>query len=242
MDDAAARMERRLQLPVLVGALLTIPAIVIEQSDVDGVVRTLGNVLNWVSWSIFFAEVILMLRVVEDRGRWLRDHPLELVIVLLTPPILPAGLEAARFFRLLRVLRLLRLALLARRMLSTEGIRDAAIFAVVTVLGGGAAFSAVERSQDLTTWDGVWWAITTVTTVGYGDIYPETVGDRIIGIVVMSVGIGFVAILTGAVAQRFLAEQRQESAELARVELRLDEVLARLDAMDARATGVEGDG
>jgi voltage-gated potassium channel len=56
-----------------------------------------------------------MLRVVDDRRQWLRDHPLEVAIVLLTPPFMPASLQAARLARLLRLLRLLRLGLLVRR-------------------------------------------------------------------------------------------------------------------------------
>jgi hypothetical protein len=51
----------------------------------------------------------------------------------------------------------------------------------------------------------VWWAIVTMTTVGYGDIRPETNAGRVIGIVVMLFGIGFLAVLTAAIAQRFIA-------------------------------------
>ena len=49
-----------------------------------------------------------MVYVVPDRGRWLREHPLDLAIVVLTPPFLPASLQALRVFRLLRLLRLVR--------------------------------------------------------------------------------------------------------------------------------------
>ncbi len=231
VDERARRVERRLEGPLLVAALLTIPAIAIEQSDVGEPWDTLAVVLNWTIWLAFVAEVVVMLRVVPDKGRWLRDHPLDLAIVLLTPPFLPASLQAARVFRLLRLLRLLRAATLARRLLSTEGVRDAAVLALLTVLGGGVAFASVEKAQNLSAWDGVWWAVTTVTTVGYGDLSPETDGGRIIAMVVMVVGIGFVAILTAAAAERFM-RAREASEEREELRERLDEIVRRLDAME----------
>lgn len=234
MDQRSQRLEARLEVPLLVFALLTIPAIAIEQSGVGEPWDTIAVVLNWSIWLAFLGEVALMLRVVPDRGRWLRDHPLDLAIVVLTPPFLPATLQAARVFRLLRLVRLLKAGDLARRLLSTEGVRDAAVLALLAVLGGGAAFAAVEKghhSAELSAWDGVWWAVTTVTTVGYGDISPKTEAGRVIAVVVMVVGIGFVAILTAAAAERFMRSQREEDRH---IERRLDEIVARLDALDRR--------
>jgi len=229
-------MERRLQWPLLAAALLTIPAIVIEQSNVGEPFDTTAVVLNWTIWTAFLIEIGLMLSVVDDRWRWLRDHPLDVAIVLLTPPFLPAALQATRVFRLLRLVRLMKLAVLSRRLLSTEGVRDAAVFALITILGGGAAFAAVENGhQDhpVSAWDGVWWAITTVTTVGYGDFSPRTLGGRVIAIVVMVVGIGFVAIITAAAAERFM-RSREAEAERAELRERLDEVLLRLDRIERK--------
>ena len=145
---------------MLVAALLTIPAIVIEQSDVGPLWDTVDSVLNWTIWSAFVAEIIIMLRVVPDRRRWLREHPLEIAIIVFTPPFLPASLQAARAFRLLRLVRLLRLTQLTRGLFSTEGVRDAAVVAVMIILGGGAAYAAVEKAQHLRVWDGVWWQST----------------------------------------------------------------------------------
>ena len=144
-----------------------------------------------------------MLAVVPSKRRWLLDNPLEVAIVVLTPPLLPASLQALRIFRLLRLLRLIRVAKLARRLFSLEGLRYVALLALLTVLGGGAAFVEVEKGSS--TWDGVWWAVTTMTTVGYGDKYPVTVLGRVVGMTIMLVGIGSIAVLTGAVAQRFLS-------------------------------------
>jgi voltage-gated potassium channel len=191
--------------------------------------ETVGVALNWAIWLAFAAEVAIMLRVVPDRGRWLRDHPLDLAIVILTltPPFLPPALQSARVFRLLRLLRLVRAGTLARHVFSTQGVRDAAVLTLLAVLGGGAAFAAVE--QDVSAWDGVWWAITTVTTVGYGDVAVSTDGGRIIGICLMITGIGFVAVLTAAAADRFV---RQRGEEQRAIQYQLAEILRRLDSLE----------
>jgi voltage-gated potassium channel len=60
----------------------------------------------------------------------------------------------------------------------------------------------------------VWWAITTMTTVGYGDLYPRTDFGRVIATGVMVVGIGFIAILTAALAERFLAQEVADAQEV----------------------------
>ena len=70
--------------------------------------ETVAHALNWVTWLAFLVELVVMLAVVPDRRAWLRHHPLDLIIVVLTPPVLPAGLQSLRVLRLLRLLRLLR--------------------------------------------------------------------------------------------------------------------------------------
>jgi voltage-gated potassium channel len=231
VDERSREIERRLELPLLIFALLTIPAIALEYGDAGQPWETIGVVLNWAIWLAFVAEVVIMLRVVPDRGRWLREHPLDLAIVIFTPPFLPASLQAARVFRLLRLLPLLKAGVLARRVFSTEGIRDAAVLTLIAVLGGGAAFASFEKDQDLSAWDGVWWAITTVTTVGYGTPEVTTDGGRIIAICLMVTGIGFVAVLTAAAAERFVRSRRDDAHA---IEERLDQIIARLDSLEQR--------
>lgn len=227
-------MQARLEKPLLIAALLTIPALIFDQSGAEPW-HSIAPFLNWVIWIAFAGEAILMLRSVASPALWLRTHPLEVAIIILTPPFLPAGLQAARVFRLLRLLRLLRLTILVRRLLSTEGVRDAAVFAGLTILGGGIAFSAIEKTHDghaITAWDGVWWAVTTVTTVGYGDYYPVTTGGRILGIIVMLVGIGFVAILTAAAAARFARVTDTAEAERLEMKAALAEISRRLASIE----------
>ena len=130
--------------------------------------------------------------------------------------------------RLLRLTRLLRLAQLSREVFSLEGLRYALLLALLTVVGGGALFTAFEKhNQHLSFWDGTYWAITTMTTLG-SNIYPSTTGGEIVSTIILIVGIGFVALLTGAFAQRFLAP------EIAAVEEELEEANLTAEALALR--------
>lgn len=204
MDERSERIAKRLETPMLIAAALTLPMVAITESHPGGWLEGVAGVLNWVTWFAFLIELVVMLAVVPHRWTWLRHHPLDLVIVVLSPPLLPASLQSLRAIRLLRLLRLLRLAQLSRQVFSLVGLRYAALLAMLAALGGGAVFNAFEHEQGLNTWQGIYWAITSMTTLG-SDIYPRTLGGEITSVVTVVIGIAFVAMLTGAVAQRFLA-------------------------------------
>ncbi len=224
---------------MLVAALLVLPTIIIQQSDLGRMWQVLADVLDWLIWGAFATELAVMLAVVPNRLRWLRENPLEVLIVVFTPPFLPTTLQAARLLRLLRLARLFLIVKRARRVFSTEGLRYATLIVILVVIGGGTAFSVVEPKQHISAWDGVWWAVETVTTVGYGDIYPKTTAGRMIAIVVMASGIGFVALFTGALAQRFLqAEGKTEKPEPTSSET---ELLSKLEEVSNRLDEVSGE-
>jgi voltage-gated potassium channel len=212
MDERSARIRQRLNTPMLIAAALTIPAVAIGEAKPGGTLEDTATALNWVTWSAFVIELVVMLSVVPDRKAYLRRHPLDVVIVLLTPPILPAGLESLRALRILRLLRLLRMAQLSREVFSLEGVRYALLLATLTVVAGGTAFAAFERHQHLSPWEGIYWALTTMTTLG-SNIYPTTTGGQVVSAVILLIGISFVALLTGAFAQRFLAPELAELEE-----------------------------
>jgi hypothetical protein len=116
MDERSKRIEARFELPLLIAAALVIPLFIIEETDPAEPVRTLALILNYAIWTAFLLEVVVMLRVVPDRRAWLRRHPLEVIVVVLTPPFLLAALQPVRALRLLRLLRLLRVFPLIRRL------------------------------------------------------------------------------------------------------------------------------
>jgi voltage-gated potassium channel len=239
MDSRSERIAHRFELPLLFAALLTIPAIVIEASSDSGDAQVIASVLNWMIWLAFTTEVVVMLSVVPDRRRWARRHPLEIAIVILTPPFGPAALQSAR---VLRLLRLMALAKLMREVLSPEGLKWAGFLTLLVVLASAGAFAAIEdghHDDPINLWDGLWWATTTVTTVGYGDLSPATDAGKVIAMVVMVSGIGFVAMLTAAVAERFVRRDVQhvehsESHGQAAIVARLDDISERLARLEAR--------
>jgi voltage-gated potassium channel len=108
---------------------------------------------------------------------------------------------------------------------------------VTTVVLGGAFFSLVEEGAD---WiDGMWWAIVTLTTVGYGDYSPESIAGRWVAMFVMAGGLGSVAILTGLLADEIREARihgRDETPELdddiehvmAVMEAEMDKIRARV--------------
>jgi voltage-gated potassium channel len=241
MDERSERMAKRFELPVIVAALLVIPVLMLQKPGVGEPWSTVGDILDWVSWTTFAAEVVVMLMIVPDRGAWLRRHFLEVTIVVLTPPFI-GFFHAARLLRLLRLLWLFRLAPVAHRLFTAAGVRSAALLVALIAVTGGAAFGELEEGQN--TANGIYWAITTMTTVGYGEPAPTTTATKLLAVMVMLIGIGFVAVLTGAIAQRFLApdiaeeEQGQSEIEATNREIlaELREVRARLEALEGRGS------
>ncbi len=84
----------------------------------------------------------------------------------------------------------------------------------VIVVASGVAIRALDHDEYGSIWEGMWWALQTVTTVGYGDVTPENVAGRFVAGVVMLAGVALVAIVTAAVTSSFVARvQEQRRAE-----------------------------
>jgi voltage-gated potassium channel len=232
VDQRSEAIQKRFEWPVIVAALLTIPLVLIQESSLPEPWPTIGSVLNWITWLVFASEVVVMLWVVPQKRVWARSHLLDVLVTVLTPPFAPAAWQAGRVYRVVRLLRLLRVFSL-RRMLSFDGVKLAALTAVSTVIVGGIAVANIESTakEPWSAWDGIWWAVTTVTTVGYGGLEPHTDSGRIIASAIMIVGIGFVALFTAFIADRFVASQRETERQIL-TELR--EIREKLERLEAR--------
>ena len=80
----------------------------------------------------------------------------------------------------------------------------------IVVVGGGIAIRAIDHREYSSIWEGMWWSLQTVTTVGYGDVTPKDAAGRIVGAVVMLEGIAFLAIVTAAITSTFVTRAQRE--------------------------------
>ena len=226
---------------MLVVALLVIPDLAIQSSDLSHGWQVGAEVLDWLIWAAFAVELVVMLCVVPRKGWYLAHRPLDLVIVVFTFPVLPslfATLRVLRLTRLLRLSPLLRSAQLARQIFSLEGVKYVALLTIVTVVIGGFAFA---NTENVSSWQGVYWAITTATTVGYGSPAVTTTTAEVVAVVLMIVSTGFAAVLTGAIAERFVAgtaarRQEREETDLQKQE---QDILQQITEMQTRLSRLE---
>ena len=134
---------------------------------------------------------------------------------------------------------------MARFLRKPVSVRSAASVIVsstaVIVLASGALMRVLDHREYPNIFIGMWWAIQTVTTVGYGDVTPKSVAGRIVAGIVMLEGIAFVAIVTAAVTstfvaratrQRDIAEAKDENERDANIESNLAEMNRRLDRVE----------
>ena len=112
----------------------------------------------------------------------------------------------------------------------------------IVVVGGGILIRVLDHREYANVWVGMWWALQTVTTVGYGDVTPRQPIGRAVAAFVMLEGIAFLAIITAAITSTFvaraaqraaLAERADDEAFEERVEARLDEFGRRFDELEA---------
>jgi voltage-gated potassium channel len=205
----AQRAQELMNAPLMIAALLTLPTVILSETPEVGAMADIALVLNWGTWLVFAFNLVLMLALVPDRLKYLRHHPIDVIVVVFTPPVLPASLQALRALRLLRLLRLLELEKLSRSVFSSQGLMYTGLMTVVVALSGGTLFKAFEaRNQEVGEWESIYWAITTMATLG-SEIETTTVGSEIVAVVMLLTGLSFVSMLTGAIARQFLSASSQ---------------------------------
>ena len=164
------------------------------------------DLIQWISWSAFAIDFLYGIISAKDKKHYLLKHPLDLAAVVL--PFL-------RPLRLLRVISFGSLVIqkvaIGRQFAITLKVFIASLFvAYISAVQITITERDVDGSNIKNFGDGLWWAITTVTTVGYGDRFPTTVEGRFLAVGLMIMGISLMGVITASVASWFLKMGQNE--------------------------------
>jgi voltage-gated potassium channel len=111
----------------------------------------------------------------------------------------------------------------------------------LVVVVGGIVMRVIDHKEYSSIWVGMWWALQTVTTVGYGDVTPELASGRIVATLVMLEGIAFLTVTIAAITSTFVARAaaEREAAGAAKVDAEQEQIEARLAEIDERLDRLE---
>nr|WP_233507029.1 potassium channel family protein [Jiangella anatolica] len=221
------RWEHHAEWPLMAAAVLFLFAYAWPILDPGLPVALAGlcAAVGWTSWALFGVDYAVRLTLAEQRWRFVAHNLADLAVVALP---------------LLRPLRLLRLLTMLRFLNRSAGtaFRGRVVVYVIGTAGllvfvAALAILDAERGQPGATiadfGDGLWWALTTVTTVGYGDHYPVSDTGRVIAAGLMLGGIALLGTVTATLASwivQRIAEQDagEQAATRAQVDALVREV------------------
>jgi voltage-gated potassium channel len=230
-------------LTVLAAGFLALYAWSVLDRTIPAAGRDLLEAAFTATWVLFGADYLVRVALARRRWRYVGRHLVDLVLLLLP------------MFRPLRALRLVMVVSVLNRQLRDDlrGRVVVSVVGAVTLAGFVAALAVLDAERDapgatITTFgDALWWAVTTISTVGYGDLYPVTEEGRIVAAVLMIAGIALLGVITATIASWFVeavrtaGEQAEEGVaeELSRAERQLAEVLAQLGEVSQRLDRLE---
>jgi voltage-gated potassium channel len=214
---------------LIVLILLNIAAVIAASFSDFAAAHTAG-LYRFEVFSVVIFTIEYTLRLWTARNKYPRTkHPylkhifsasavIDLLAILpfFLPFLIPIDLRFLRIVRLLRILRIFKLSRynkamdLMSRVLKNERekiIMTIFMTAIMLVLSASIMYhieNAVQPEQFSNIPETIWWAVATLTTVGYGDVYPVTVAGKILGGVIAILGIGLVALPTGIISSGFI--------------------------------------
>jgi voltage-gated potassium channel len=222
------RVERATEVPMLILAVIFMVAILApEIADLSEEAVLALEAVSWLVWGAFAFELVIKTYLAPDRRRYLVTHWIDVLSVLVP------------FLRPLRFLRVVAVGLRfweeARTVLRKRTFSVIGTTSLLAVIAAAVLIFVAERGGDgsiQTFPDALWWAVATITTVGYGDVYPKTPGGRGVAVFLMLVGISLFGLLTARVAAFFVeGDERVRDDKIAE---RLDRIERHLAARDGQ--------
>jgi voltage-gated potassium channel len=193
-------------------------------------------------WVVFGVDLVIRIVIAKSSWRFIVNHPLDVLAVIIPP---------------LRPLKILTVFTTGTRMVTRAGLVKSgqAVVASAALLIWVGAVAEYNYEHDAPGaiirhfGDSLWWAVTTITTVGYGDFYPVTVQGRIVATGLMFSGVALLGVVTASVAAWFvrltsaesedkaLAVERRQATDEHRIAARMDALEAKIDQLLEREQG-----
>ncbi|GHH36434.1 potassium channel family protein [Lentzea cavernae] len=205
------RWERKVEWPLTALAGVFLAAYAWQVLDDHGVMHVPLEIALWLIWALFAADFVTRITLAQNKLKFLRTHLFDLAAVVLP------------MVRQLRVLRLITVITLLNKKFQHKirqrvSIYVAGVTAIVAFCASLAVLDAERHAENasITTFgDALWWTLTTMSTVGYGDRYPVTGEGRLVAGLLMVGGIALLGVITGTIASWLVETLRGvESAEL----------------------------
>lgn len=227
------------QLLLVLVALADLFALMLSATrGLSAPVESLLGLIDLGVCAIFFADFLLRLKRAPDRAQFMKWGWIDLISCVPQLGVLRFG----RVLRIVRVMRMLRAVrstrVLAAHIWSQRGrhvlLSVMGLSALVTLCAAVAVlqFEYVEGANIRTPADAIWWAFTTVTTVGYGDRFPTTGEGRMVAAGLMVVGVGLFGTFTAFVARLFVApELKAENEEMEKLREEMRELSAQMQTL-----------
>ena len=240
--EAYLNVQRFTEVPMLILSVILVPFLLAPYIlNLSATARDAFYVVDWAIWGIFALELGVKTYLSPNRGVYLKQHWFDVLIVVV-PFLRP--LRVVRSARALRVLGALRVfsiftrtAHSIRAVLAGHGLQYVLLVGGAIIVGCSGLvtlFESGSTGQIQTFDDGLWWALTTITTVGYGDLYPVTPEGKGIAAFLMLLGISLFSFLTANIAA-FLVQPTGDKHAAS-----LDEVLDTIKRLEAKVEELQG--
>lgn len=203
--------EKKVEWPLTALAVLFLVVYAWQVFDDHGVMHFALEIVLWLIWAVFAADYATRFALANNKTWFLKSHLIDLAAVVLP------------MVRQLRVLRLITVITLLNKKFQHKIRQRVSIYVgAVTILVVFCASLAVldaERHAEgasITSFgDALWWTLTTMSTVGYGDHFPVTAEGRLVAGLLMVGGIALLGVITGTIASWLVEKLRGvEEAEL----------------------------
>jgi len=209
-NPRAYHWQHRLHWFMVIVALLSVPAFILEETVGSSTLRTVGRAIDLFILLAFALELAWMTRITTHKLRYLLRNWLDALIVVAAAANLwgweTEWVALARLMRIAVVGLLLARALGAMRdLFSPTGLPYLLGFAVISLLLSGAGFFWLEPTVD-SYLDGLWLAFVTAATVGYGDFVPTTALSRLFAVFTVVIGLSVLSLVTATLVRLFIGE------------------------------------